>query len=85
MAFNIKDEQTDALARKVAAMTGEGITQAVRSSLDYRLKELERERDYTNVITEIDEICSDISAHMPAGAHSLDHGELLYGEDGLPK
>lgn len=40
MAFHIKNRETEALARKVAALKGEGLTQAVHTALAH---ELERE------------------------------------------
>ena len=41
MALSIKDKQTDRLAREVAALTGETLTDAIRKALAERL---ERER-----------------------------------------
>ncbi len=41
MALNFKDAETDRLAREIAALTGESLTEAVRRSLAERL---ERER-----------------------------------------
>ena len=41
MALSLKDKETDRLAREVAALTGESLTQAVRTALAERL---ERER-----------------------------------------
>lgn len=41
MALSLKDKETDRLAREVAALTGETLTDAVRKSLAERL---ERER-----------------------------------------
>lgn len=42
MALNIKDSDTDALARRVAELSGQSITRAVHSSLEARLAELVR-------------------------------------------
>jgi antitoxin VapB len=38
MAFHIKNPETDALARKVAAIKGIGLTQAVHQALNHELK-----------------------------------------------
>ncbi|MBX3566719.1 MAG: type II toxin-antitoxin system VapB family antitoxin [Rhizobiaceae bacterium] len=38
MAFHIKNPQTDALARKVAAMRGVGLTEAVHQALERELE-----------------------------------------------
>ena len=37
MALSLKDQETDRLAREVAALTGESLTDAVRKSLAERL------------------------------------------------
>jgi antitoxin VapB len=44
MAFHIKNPETDALARKVAALKKVGLTEAVHGALAHEL-ELERERE----------------------------------------
>ncbi len=50
MALNIKSRETDRLARELAALTGESITDAVRRAIEQRLRhergrsDAERER-----------------------------------------
>lgn len=44
MALNIKDPATDELARRLAAVTGESITVAVRVAMEERLERIDRER-----------------------------------------
>ena len=39
MALSFKDPETDSLARQVAALTGESLTEAVRGALRVRLRE----------------------------------------------
>ena len=43
MAINIKDPATDALARELAAQTGETITEAIRAAMSERLARLRRQ------------------------------------------
>ena len=38
MALSLKDPETDSLARQVASLTGETLTQAVRGALQLRLR-----------------------------------------------
>lgn len=45
MALNIKDRRTDELAREVAALSGTGITEALRETLELRVVALKAERD----------------------------------------
>ncbi|MEV4421656.1 type II toxin-antitoxin system VapB family antitoxin [Patulibacter sp. NPDC049589] len=40
MALNIKDPRTDELARELAALTGQPITQALREAIEQRLETL---------------------------------------------
>lgn len=47
MAFHIKNPETDALARKVAAIKGIGLTEAVHQALRH---ELEREQERPNLV-----------------------------------
>ncbi len=44
MALNIKDKETEALVGKIASLTGETKTEAVRQAATERLERLERER-----------------------------------------
>jgi len=50
MALSIKDKETDRLAREVAALTGEKLTDAIRKALAERL---ERERLRRGVATRL--------------------------------
>lgn len=44
MALNIKDAETDRLARELAQATGESLTQAVRTAMEERLRRVRRSR-----------------------------------------
>lgn len=82
MALNIKDADTDRLAREVAALTGESITDAVRVSLEQRLGILRRKAAVTSA--------TDLAQIIARGRQRqrLDHrteDEILgYDRDGLP-
>ena len=43
MALNIKDTITDALARELAAQTGESLTDAIRIAMSERLARVRRQ------------------------------------------
>jgi antitoxin VapB len=45
MALNIKSTETERLAREVAELTGDTITEAVRKALELRLAQARAERD----------------------------------------
>ena len=85
MPLSIKDDQTDELARRLAGLTGETITTAVKEALRERLEREGRRRGKACQARRLLEIGRRCAAHMPTPAHSLDHGDLLYDEHGLPR
>jgi antitoxin VapB len=78
--LNIKDPETDALARRLALMTGETITDALRSAIEMRLQHVQRsaapKRDLTDII--------DRGRRRATLDHRSDDDILGYGPDGLP-
>jgi antitoxin VapB len=82
MAINIKDEETDRLARELATLTGLPITVAVREAVSAQLDALRRRSRLPDQ--------SDLSDIITRGRarRALDDGpedEILgYGPDGLP-
>lgn len=85
MSLNIKDERTDELARRLASLTRQSITEAVRDAIEERLAREERKRDAKARSDELLEIGRRCAKAMGGTAHSLDHGDFLYDELGLPK
>lgn len=84
MALSIKDEEADRLARKVASLTGETLTQAVISSLRQRLEHEEQAREDDDVtidyIMEIAHHCATLPELDPRSADEI----IGYDEYGLP-
>ncbi len=86
MSLNIKDEKTDELARRLADLTRQSITDAVRDAIQERLEREERKRDAMKLSEDLLEIGRKFVREFPKGdATSLDHDELFYDEHGLPK
>lgn len=81
MGMNIKDPEAHRLARKVADAAGESLTVAVAVSLRERLERLQGERVSERLLA----IGRDCAKRLPASVRTVDHGELLYGDDGLPR
>lgn len=82
MALNIKDSETDRLARELAAATGESITVAARRAIEERLARIRASRP-TGRRDEIDSIIRRGRARPVLDRRSDD--EILgYGGDGLP-
>jgi antitoxin VapB len=59
MAFHIKNPETDALARKVAALKKSGLTEAVHLAL---VHELEREQGQPSLVDIGVQFCRDLRA-----------------------
>jgi antitoxin VapB len=85
MPLSIKDPEADRLARKLADETGESITDAVKNSLQERWDRVQRDRLKEGLAARLLGIGRLCSQHMQQPATSLDHGELLYDEQGLPR
>lgn len=82
MALNIKDPETDRLARDVAAATGESITRAVHSALQEKLERLRASKDAT-FFDDIDRI-TQRAAQLPVLDARTDEQIIGYDEHGLP-
>lgn len=81
MALNIKDRETDRLARELAKATGETITEALKKALIERL-ERTRPRKLSR-LDELNEIALRCAALPDVDRRSPD--EILgYDKDGLP-
>jgi len=83
MALNIKDVETDRLARQLAAETGETITVAARRAIEERLA---RVRARKTTAPEADELRALIARGRarPILDDRPDHEVLGYDEQGLP-
>jgi antitoxin VapB len=80
-SLNIKNKKTLQLAQQLARLTGESMTVAVSNAIRERL-----ERVRTDGLAErILRIGKECAAHFKEPYKSIDHGELLYDENGLPK
>jgi antitoxin VapB len=85
MPLSIKDPETDELARKLASETGETLTEAVKLAVRERWERVQRNRARSGLAERLLKIGRLSARHVERPAHSLDHGELLYDERGLPR
>ncbi len=81
MQINIKSAEARELADEITKRTGETITEAVTAALKERLRKLTVEER----LARIDILTKEISSRLTEPWKSLDHGEFLYDELGLPK
>ena len=84
MSLNIKDEEAHRIARQLARLTGESMTVAVSQAVRERLERV-RGKAKMGVAEQLLKIGKDCAAHLREPYKSIDHGELLYDEKGLPK
>lgn len=83
MSLNIKNPEAHKLARQLSRETGESLTTAVTTALRERLEAVRRRRKSKATLAAI----RAISARMEAldKGPFIDHAEMLYDENGLPK
>ena len=84
MALNIKDPETDRLARRLAKLTDENITDAVKAALKDRLEREQRRRgkriDWKRLREKQEEI-----SRLPTVDHRSADELLEYDDGGLPR
>ena len=84
MSLNIKDEKTHRLVRQLAKLTGESMTAAVGQAVRERLERIQADKG-TGMAERIMKIAKETGPLWKEPYRSIDHGDLLYDENGLPK
>ena len=84
MGLNIKNEETQRLARELARLTGESMTAAITEAVRERLDRVRGEHG-AGLAERLLRIGKDCAAHVREPFRSVDHGELLYNDKGLPR
>jgi antitoxin VapB len=84
VALNIKSDEAHKLARQLAKLTGESLTDTVITAIRERLSRV-RLGSKPELADRLTEIGKDCAAHIKEPYRSIDHGELLYNEKGLPR
>lgn len=84
MSLNIKNDEAHRLAQELAALTGESMTTAVTRAMRERLERVHRERN-TALSDRLLAIGKDCAPRLKEPFRSAEHGDLLYGKDGLPQ
>ncbi len=84
MSLNIKNEDAHRLARELAEATGESMTLAVSEALRERLERVRRD-SRAGLAERLLKIGKECASRLKEPYKSIDHGQLLYDEKGLPK
>jgi antitoxin VapB len=83
MPISIKNDQTELLARKLAELTGETLTEAVRAAVAERYDRLRRARVGRSLADELNEIALRC-AKLPVISELTADEILGYDEHGVP-
>lgn len=84
MGLNIKNEEAHRLAAELAALTGESMASAVTVAVRERIERLRATRS-GDLAERLMAIGRDCAVHLKEPFKSIDHGDLLYDENGLPR
>jgi antitoxin VapB len=84
MSLNIKNEKTHRRVRELARLTGESMTAAVDKAVQERLERV-RTKNGKSLAERLLEIGRECAPLWKEPYRSMDHGDLLYDEKGLPK
>ncbi|MBV9053984.1 MAG: type II toxin-antitoxin system VapB family antitoxin [Hyphomicrobiales bacterium] len=82
MSLNIKDPEAHRLAHAISRATGQSMTTVVKEALRERYARIERRKGKASV-DELLAIADRAAAHVKRPY--IDHAQLLYDENGLPK
>jgi len=85
MSLNIKNEETHQLVRQLAKITGESMTAAVDKAVRERLERVRSTKKKGNLAERLLQIGRECAPLWKEPYKSMDHGDLLYDEKGLPK
>jgi hypothetical protein len=86
MALHIKAPETIRLVEELARRTGESPESAVQTAVRERLARLRTPEEEQQRRERLEALVESLAARFKASGQPLvDHGELLYGDDGLPR
>jgi len=84
MGMNIKNDEAQKLAHKLSEITGESLTAAITEAVRERLERVQKTQG-AGLADRLLRIGRDCAAQLKEPFRSVDHGEMLYDERGLPR
>lgn len=84
MSLNIKNAEAHRLAHQLAKLTGESMATAVTEAVRERLDRISAAQGLS-LSERLLAIGRDCAPRLKEPFRSAEHGDLLYGADGLPK
>ncbi|MYA09188.1 MAG: protein transcription factor [Holophagales bacterium] len=85
MTLSIRNEEACRLARELAWLTGETVTDAITVALRERLAREERRRELDARVEELLAIGRRCAKSLQPGPSAIEHGDVLHDERGLPR
>ena len=85
MGLNIKNDETCRLAGELAGLTGETMTGAITVALRERLEREKRRRSAETRARELRNVAERCVKLMGPGPAAVEHSDMLYDEQGLPR
>ena len=83
MPLNIKDSETHGLAKRLASLTGESLTQAIKTAVQERLARVEKSQRAIRLTDELDHIAMQCAA-LPRRDRRSAEQIIGFDERGLP-
>ncbi|MBF0260741.1 MAG: type II toxin-antitoxin system VapB family antitoxin [Magnetococcales bacterium] len=80
--ITLDNRETCDLANHLAHMTGEGMSQAITRAIEERLARIEQTNRLAEELLAIGRACA---SQMQEPYLSVEHGDLLYDEKGVPQ
>ena len=85
MTLNIKNPEAHRLATEIAKLTNTTLTEAVTNALREKLDRVTKPKFDQKRYEAIMRIANDCASRLSPETKTIDHGEYLYDEMGLPK
>jgi len=85
MSLNIKNKRVYDLASELAQISGQSMTSVVLDALLEKRDRLLRKKDVEKRVQEYLVIAERCAKHIHQPVNSVEHGDMLYDEAGLPK
>lgn len=85
MSLNIKSKEAYDLASELALLTGQSMTAVVLDALRKQRKQLQLQQKADAKVNELRAIAKRCALHIRKPVSALEHGDMLYDENGMPR
>lgn len=85
MSLTINDHEVYGLARELAQLTGQSITNVVRNALQRERNRIEHLQQRERRTEELLAIAQNCAAHIRQPVTAANHGDMLYDNTGMPQ